>query len=369
MPTPRKALVFGPAYIDRVLLVDRPLVNPTLGRTIDRSVTGEWVDMSFPFESILITGLAEGDTEIEPPPGWPGPTGFISAGDEPNVGDSPELLSVRGVDWHDDLGGMGPGFASALGGTLRLLVGDDSDPIRARVLDRLRAAGIAHRPTVVPGRLGEWTLLVTSGEHGDKLAIGFRDGSPADFAADPVDDGPCDLLVAASMTNRRAAWALERIDARVKLFAPALRNMADLDPKVSAFARHIDILSCNAVEWATLADREEVAWRVSILAVTDGPRGATVRYTNPVGDAGLLTIPAFPRRRPPVDTNRAGEAFAAALTTALLDAGWTPGPAADDLVRLAATRASAASALVLDRADFGFPTAEEVDRALRDGIV
>jgi sugar/nucleoside kinase (ribokinase family) len=171
------------------------------------------------------------------------------------------------------------------------------------------------------------------------------------------------------MTNTRAASALKRTDARVRLFAPAMRNMADVDPKVSQFARQIDILCCNRGEWEAIDDREEVAFRLAILAVTDGPDGAEVRYTTPTGDAGRLEVPAFPRRRPPRDTNRAGEAFASTLVATLLDAGWEPGPAPDDLVRLAATRASAAAALVLDRVDFGFPEAEEIDDAVREGRV
>ena len=275
---------------------------------------------------------------------------------------------VRGVAWHDDLGGMGAGFARAFGGTLHLLLGDESAPIPRRVLDLLDASGIDHRATRVAGRIGEWTLLLTSGEHCDKLPIGFRDPGPGDPIIGTGDE-PCDLLVAASMTNRRASAALAHPSAGVRLFAPAMRNMTDVEPRVSSFARDIDVLCCNRTEWEALADREEVAWRVSLLAVTDGPRGAEIRYTSPTGDAGLLAIPAFPRREPPRDTNRAGEAFASTLVTTLLDAGWSPGTASDDLIRRAAERASAASALVLDRLDFGFPTDGEINEAIRAGIV
>jgi ribokinase len=262
---------------------------------------------------------------------------------------------------------MGAGFACAFGGTLHLLLGDESEPIGRRVIELLDGIGIAHRATHVPGRLGEWTLLVTSGEFGDKLPIGFRD--PGTHDAPIIPSESCDLLVAASMTNRRAAAALARVEARVRLFAPAMRNVTDTEPKVSSFAGDIDILCCNRTEWESIADREEVAWRVSILAVTDGPRGAEIRYTTPTGDAGRLEIPAFPRREPPKDTNRAGEAFASRLVTTLLDGGWSPGTTEEGLIRRAAERASAAAALELDRVDFGFPTAEEVDRALLEGLV
>jgi ribokinase len=361
VPTPRKTLVFGPAYVDRVLKVDRPLVE---NGVIDRSVNGRWDVDSGPDGALRIAGLSEGDVRIEPPAEWPGPTGTVIVGD---ASAGHPAREVRGIAWHDDLGGMGAGFARAFGGTLHLLLGDESEPIGRRVIELLDGLGIAHKATHIPGRIGEWTLLITSGEFGDKLPIGFRDPGNNDARIDRVE--PCDLLVAASMTNRRAAAVLSGVEAHVRLFAPAMRNATDTEPKVSAFAGDIDILCCNRVEWESIADREEVAWRVSILAVTDGPRGAEIRYTTPTGDAGRLEISAFPRREPPKDTNRAGEAFASTLVTTLLDGGWSPGVTEEGLIRSAAVRASAAAALELDRVDFGFPTPEEVDRALRDGIV
>jgi ribokinase len=353
--------VFGPAYVDRVLKVDRPLAEHGV---IDRSAGGRWDLGAAPIDDLRIVGLPEGDLRVEPPADWPGPTGTVIVGD---VSAARPARTVRGIGWHDDLGGMGAGFAKAFGGTLHLLLGDESEPIGRRVIELLDGLGVAHRATRIPGRLGEWTLLITSGEFGDKLPIGFRDPGAHDDSMIPTE--PCDLLVAASMTNRRAAAALAGVEARVRLFSPAMRNATDTDPKVSAFARDIDVLCCNRTEWESIADREEVAWRVSVLAVTDGPRGAEIRYTTPTGDAGRLEMPAFPRREPPRDTNRAGEAFASSLVTTLLDGGWSPGTTEEGLIRMAAQRASASAALVLDRVDFGFPTPEEVDRALREGKV
>ncbi len=361
MPTPRKTLVFGPAYVDRVLKVDRPLLESGV---VDRSEQGRWDLEAAPTADLFIAGLAEGDLHILPPAGWPGPTGRVVVG-APSGGHS--IRALRGIAWHDDLGGMGAGFAKAFGGTLHLLLGDESEPIGRRVLELLDGLGIAHRATHVPGRIGEWTLLITSGEFGDKLPIGFRDAGTRDGQIDRL--APRDLLVVASMTNRRASAVLAGIEARVRLFAPAMRNATDTEPKVSAFARDIDILCCNRTEWESIADREEVAWRVSVLAITDGPQGAQVRYTTPTGDAGRLEVPAFPRREPPKDTNRAGEAFASTLVTTLLDGGWLPGTTEEGLMRMAAERASAAAALELDRVDFGFPSADEVDRAIDEGIV
>jgi ribokinase len=356
LSTPRKTLAFGPAYIDRVLKVDRPLFDSVI---IDRSATGRWEAQG---SDLWIAGLPEGDLRVEPPDGWPGPIGVIRVGEQ-----AAPARDLIGVSWHEDLGGMGAGYAKALGGILHLLLGGETEPIGRRVIAMLDREAIAHRVTHDTHRIGEWTLLLTSGEFGDKLPIGFRD--PGTHGAPAVSHEPCDLLVAASMTNRRASAALANPDARVRLFAPAMRNMTDANPKVSSFAKDVDILCCNRTEWESLADREEAAWRVSILVVTDGPRGAEVRYTDPNGDAGLLAIPAFPRREPPKDTNRAGEAFASTLVGTLLDGGWSPGTTAEGLIRLACERASAAAGLTIGRVDFGFPAGSQIDRAVREGTV
>ncbi len=173
----------------------------------------------------------------------------------------------------------------------------------------------------------------------------------------------------ASLPNHLSARVLRTPGAAVRFFAPAIRNMRDRAHPIARFADAIDVLSCNRREWESLDDREEVAWRVSILAITDGPRGSCVRFTTPAGEPGLVTVPAFDRALPPRDTNRAGEAYAATLLTTLLDAGWSPGVAEEELVAHAARRAGAAAALVLDRLDFGFPAADEIETALRAGRI
>jgi ribokinase len=205
------------------------------------------------------------------------------------------------------------------------------------------------------------------------LAVGFRgcheDLSPCDMA--PPPDEPCDVRIVAGLPNRLAAGLLKAPGARLRAFAPAMRNALDRDHPVLGLIGPVDVLFCNRGEWEALADREEVAARLSILVVTDGPAGSSARFTDPVGAAGSVQIPAFPRARPPRDTNRAGEAFASTFLATLMQRGWRPESctADADLVRTAMTRASAASALVLDRARFGFPTEVEVDAALDRGIV
>ena len=150
-----------------------------------------------------------------------------------------------------------------------------------------------------------------------------------------------------------------------------MRNVLDREFPVSAFAGSIDVLCCNRHEWETLSDREEVAWRVSILVVTEGAKGASARFTKAQGDPGTVRVPSFPRAHPPRDTNRAGEAFAATLLNSLLSEAWDPASTVveEALIQSAMLRASAAAALVLDRTTFGFPEPEAIDAALRAGRV
>ena len=359
-------LVFGPAYLDRVVRVDRPLIDPSVGnRALDRSVDGSWAG---PGGGLIVTDPLGNRIVVELPSFWMGPTGRIAIS-RPLAEEEPGWSwTVRALSWAEDLGGMGSGFAAALGGELVSVLGPRDDPLSLRIAGMLASAGVVHHPVRVAGTAADWTLLFSSGEHGDKLPIGFRGCHASAASLQPWSGRPSGLRVVAALPNRLSAEALGG-PARVRMFAPAPRNMIDRDPPVSAFAESVDVLCCNRGEWESLPDREEVAWRVSILAVTDGPNGAVLRFTTPEGEVGRLEVPAFPRSLPPRDTNRAGEAFASTLIATLIGAGWTPGVTPPGLIRLAAERASAAAALVLDRTGFGFPTPGEVDAAIRSGRV
>ena len=283
------------------------------------------------------------------------------------------VRSLRGLAWHDDLGGMGAGYAAALRGTLWSALGTEDDATSQAIIELLARYEIDHRPIRIADHSADWTLLVTSAGFGDKLAIGFRGCHAAvePGALENLVSTPCDLRIAAALPNRLAAFVLSAPGAQCRFFAPSMRNMLDRDHPVSAFASSIDVLSCNRREWEALEDREEVAWRVSILVVTEGPAGSSARFTTPQGEPGFVRLPAFPRSHPPRDTNRAGESFAACLVKTLLSEGWNPASAVADegLMRYAMLRASAAAALVLDRIEFGFPADDQIEAALRDGKV
>ncbi len=368
--THRRVVVFGPAYLDRVLRVDRPLIDPALGPPLDQSVEGV---CEFGINSTLDLVDPSGYTvAIELPAGWPGPTGVIRCERAIRKGLSGRWF-VQGLSWHDDLGGMGAGYAAALNGRLYSALGPETDLTSRTICRKLVEHGLTHLPIRVNSTPADWTLLVTSGPCGDKLPIGFR-GCHARLtwqSVGPFASESCDLRVVASLPNRLAASLLRGPGARTRFFAPAMRNMVDTDCHVLSFASTIDLLSCNHSEWEALDSSEEIARLVSILVVTHGTAGSRVWFTSPSNESRRLDIPVFPRDHPPRDTNRAGEAFASTFLGTLLDHGWdgTLTVVEENLIRMAAERASASAALQLDRLEFGFANAEEIDAALRAGRV
>lgn len=366
-------VVYGPAYLDRVIRVDQPLLLPSAGPPLDRSVEGT-AGAADPSRRMLLVDLQGRTIEILLPPDWPGPFGPIQL--RTRLGVVPEIWrrTVATLSWQDDLGGMGAGYAAALRGTLVSALGGADDPIRQAIEALLLKYGIRSRPVCLEDQPTDWTLLVTSGPHGDKLPIGFRGCHEAwslrpDGAEPPL---PSEIRVVAGLPNRLASLLLRAGGASLRLFAPAMRNMTG-DPPIADFADAIDLLSCNRGEWETLspADRLQILEKVPVVLVTDGPAGCIIHYhgADRQGLADRLEVPAFPRAHPPRDTNRAGECFASTFVSTLLDSGWRPGPLSRDRVEQAGRRASAASALVLDLVDFGFPSPSEIDAACASGVV
>lgn len=356
--------VFGPAYLDRVVRVDGPILDASQGPPLDLGVDGEWASRGG-------AGLELVDPEgftiaIAVPADWPGPRGVVRLSRSPRTG-AQGRRNLIALSWRDDLGGMGAGFAAALGGRLTSALGPETDPVSQTVAGLLERHRVVHQPLRVLDHAADWTLLITSGPFGDKFPVGFR-GCHAALDAHLLASfaGPCDLRIVAGLSNEQSAPLLTAAGARVRLFAPTIRNMLDRAKPVLEMAASIDVLCCNQAEWDALEDREEIAWRVSILAVTAGARGARVQFTLPDGSSAVLEAPALERDHPPRDTNRAGEAFAAVLIQTLLDHGWdaTRGVVEPSLMRSALDRALAAGALVIDRLEFGFPTAAEITSAL-----
>lgn len=361
--------VFGPAYLDRVIRTDGPILGDANAPPLDQSVGGR---PGFGNGQGLTLVDPEGASlAIAPPGDWPGPWGVVDL-DRP-LGAAPgSRRELRALGWRDDLGGMGAGFAAALGGVLVSAVGPEDDPTSEAVARLLDRHGVVHRP-IRTGPPADWTLLLSSAEHGDKLAVGFRGCHDALAAEDlaPCLADPPDVLIVAGLPNRPAVTVLNAPGPRLRVLAPSIRNTTDPETPLRALIAPVDVLCCNRGEWEALEDREEVAARLSILVVTEGAAGSTARFTDPQGGSRRIRIPAFRRSRPPLDVNRAGEAFASFFIRSMLEAGWRPESctAEVEMVRGSMIRASAASALVLDLGSFGFPSPAEVDAAAARGLV
>ena len=359
--------VFGPAYLDRVSRVDGPILGAGQGPPLDLGVDGEWEKQGN--EGLELVAPDGFTIALAVPADWPGPRGVVRLSRSPREG-AKGRRELAVTDWRDDLGGMGAGFAAALGGSLTSALGPVTDPTSEMITRLLHHYGIAHRPLRVPDSVADWTLLVSSGPSGDKLPVGFR-GCHAALGIDALASqaGGCDLRVVAGLRNEQAARLLSAPGAHARLFAPTIRNMRESSPSARDLAASIDVFCCNQAEWLALEARDEVAWRVSVLAVTDGERGARVQFTTPDGSSAVLEAPALERDHPPRDTNRAGESFAAALIQTLLDHSWdaTRGVVEPSLMRLALARALTAGSLVIDRLEFGFPTSAEINAALHGG--
>lgn len=366
------AVVFGPAYLDVVLRVDAPLLDrAAFPRPLDRGILGRMVASGSEHHRDLVLRAPDGQIRVVLPS--PGPLRGGTVEMDEALGDGLPFgtrdLTATGVV--EDLGGMGAGYAKAFGGLLVSALGDEgNDPTTRRVSALLEEQGIRSWPICVPSRPADWTLLVTSGAHGDKLAVGFR-GCHAALDGWGLIAGElrgADLLVAASLTNALARAALRSAAAgTVRMFAPTRFNLRDRDPSVASFADAIDVLCCNRQEWELLPEGERALLerRAKLLSVTDGPAGARIACGGVVID-----VPAFPRAFPPRDTNRAGEAFAATLVGTLMGTGWRSGAGLARMdLESAAIRASAAAALVLDIEPFGFPSEPAIAAALRAGIV
>ena len=89
-----------------------------------------------------------------------------------------------------------------------------------------------------------------------------------------------------------------------------MRNMIDRDHSLASFADCIDLLCCNRTEWEALDDREVVAEVVPMRAITDGPLGIDLEFTNPAGERrniGIVGSPPPLRAVLRVDKNPAAE--------------------------------------------------------------
>src|SRR4051812_42376100 len=106
MPLSRRVIhIFGPAYLDRVVHVDRPL-HEEGQPPLDQSVDGVW---KFG-EGLTLRDPGGFEVEIALPADWPGPSGTVELSRQLGENRRTGAIQAIGLSWHDDLGGMGAGF-------------------------------------------------------------------------------------------------------------------------------------------------------------------------------------------------------------------------------------------------------------------
>ncbi|MHB0939545.1 MAG: carbohydrate kinase family protein [Armatimonadota bacterium] len=341
--------IFGPAYLDVVFTLDRPLLAG--GPTLDQSLP-----------AIRLIPRDDGVLEVV------GPTGdrlvFVLPPDQAEfaatcelcepvlartqpgrmvTGEYPVASAVR------QLGGMGAGYAKALGGLLRMPVGDDA--VGREILQLLAQHEIDAVPALLPDCSSDTSLLLQSPQ-GDKLAIGVRQAMIRwqAGAEDYALDADASALVFCGAPNALTAAVLEQAPEIPVMCAPALRNVCDRSVPLAGLAAMIDYLTLNALEWAQLDGAEEMRKHVPVITVTEGARGSRIL----LGEHEIH-IPAVPFEGPS-DTNRAGETYAATFFRVLLAAcPEFPRRIIMEAMEHAGQLAAAQAAKQLAMREFGFP--------------
>ncbi len=397
-------LVVGPAYLDHVFRVDRPLVPPGLlppgwrrRYVLDRSV-GELGRDPEPADILVVRSTAGDEIRISgsghaslPFTGTvlvEGP--WVGAG--PRVGpEDPRMAavvaehtkgpafvvrnSVALVEYRRLLGGMGAGFAAALKAKLIAPLGSPdgaaADQVGESILGMLAEAGVSVMPQLLAGYASDTTLLLTSGRFGDKFPVGRRQVGRGFHVDESVASalGQAEIVVLAAVENDFARAVLDHLEDAFVVFAATFRHVMEKEPKLVSLAERIDYVCCNEQEWELLDGREELRRKVPLVTVTRGKRGAVAFFKDTAGEQHVMRFPAFGAGMPPVDTNRAGEAFAAAFLNCILAEVGVPGLRRrgydPDLIAQAGKEAAVAAFLQVQTAAFRFAPRFEILRELR----
>jgi len=319
MPDNRPGLVFGPAYLDLVVETDRPLAPDLL-------------DQSVPAARLL----PRDDSVLE----LRGPTGDRLQFHLPTEAASlaatyelcePILARLRGMATREtvngdlsvsrvlrQLGGMGAGYAKALGGILRVPFGGTPahpDQTAMVVLQLLRELRIHAEPVFLPDSTSDSSLIVLS-PRGDKLAVGVR-AAMVRWQANAADRELIARASAVVFCGAPNALLTELLPATPEIpimCAPAMRNIADTACPLADLAGRLHYLTLNALEWEHLAGKERLLRATPIITVTDGPHGSRI-YVR--GEE--LFVPAVPHNGL-TDVNRAGETYGASVFKVLRQA-------------------------------------------------
>lgn len=305
--------IFGPAYLDVVLTLDRPLLAG--GPVLDQSLPAARLtprddgvlEVVGPAGDRLVFQLPADQSEFAATCELCEPVLARTQPGRTVTGEYPVANAVR------QLGGMGAGYAKALGGLLRMPVGDDA--VGREVLQLLAIHEIDTVPALLPDCPSDTSLLLQSPQ-GDKLAIGVRRAMTRWQVTreDHALAAQASALVFCGAPNALTAAVLANAPDIPVMCAPALRNVCDRSVPLADLAAQIDYLALNALEWAQLDSAEEMRRQVPVITVTEGARGSRVL----LGEREIR-IPAVPFEGP-ADTNRAGETYAATFFRTLLAA-------------------------------------------------
>ena len=179
--------------------------------------------------------------------------------------------------------------------------------------------------------------------------------------------------MAAALPNALLAELLGGHESSLRLLIPAMRNCRDRAMPLGQLSGLADFVCMNNHEWQELEAEDRRAWLASgaIVCVTHGREGAEVTWLDEAGQRRGHHEPVFPRGVPPVDTNRAGEAFAAYFVKELISQGWSKarGGVTQGMIARAATTGAAAAGLTINLARFGFPTAAQLKNTLELGWI
>jgi len=227
--------------------------------------------------------------------------------------------------------------------------------------------GLQVQPQLLAGSPSDTTLLITSGALGDKLPIGRRELASR-FSCDALLSSAvkrAQVLVIAAVGNQLSVQIIRTAgDDTFVVLAPAWRNLDGHIDRVIEVADRIGYLSCNLQKWEGL-DRKQ-AWleRIPLIAVTEGKNGATAHYHGSGGRYASLHMRAFRPDKPHVDTNRAGESFAAAFLKCLLQEmtleSLKRGCYQEQIIRQAGNEAAVAAHLQVQTAECHFADRQSI---------
>jgi ribokinase len=348
-------IVFGPAYIDRVLTIAQPLL-PTAGApSFDQSVTA--TNMEPLAEPQVCLDGSIGDRLVFHLPKNTGCPGLRFTLQEPLlvrlcVGQTiPCVTGQYAVETvRFQLGGMGAGYAKACHGLLRAPFGADETGRLVQTL--LDEAGVSVSPSILPACQSDASLIILT-PRAEKLAVGVRDALRhwRYTEEDATLAQAARAVIFCGAPNALVADILSRgVDAAV-MYAPNMRNVDDTTVPLATLAPYIHYLAMNALEWAHLGEPQVLLATIPLISVTDGAHGSRVYVYG-----RRLDIPAVPHPAPR-DTNRAGETYAATLFNALLAIypNFPKDRLDEDAVRWAAVQASRQASRQLDITSFDFP--------------